>query len=147
MFPDVPIHPQAYTTQTKSVLLGQFVSVADVLKAQSEILLSFPEAMSDEMHIQDDQGGFDSDPYTEYHLVFSRTTANPNYAAQMIRFNEETQAYNHAAHEHAMRNDAAYRSRLEQQNARSEWKKNRRAERIANRARPTRTSESLKSSW
>lgn len=132
----MPTQPNRADSISKAVALNGSPSVEDIMKAFSEIQEIYPDAMASETYVSSYNGGWDSDPEIELELNFHRSIDNPNYEAQMVLWHKAMEEYHKAEHELQMQYNAAYRSNVEQQNAKAEWKKARRAERLANRVTP-----------
>lgn len=132
----MPTQPSAYHTLNMSVGLGSGPSIQEILEAYAKIQATYPDALATEVHMLTHDGGWDSDPEIECDLRFYRSVVNPNYEAQMVLYHQALAEYHKAEHDLQMQYNTAYRSRVEQENAKAEWKKARRAERIANRVIP-----------
>lgn len=132
----MPSQPSTHHTLNMTVGLSESPSVQDILEAFVKIQGTYPDALATEVYVSTSNGGWDSSPEIECELTFYRAVVNPNYEAQMVLYHQALAEYHKAEHELQMRYNAQYRSNIEQQNAKAEWKKARRAERIANRVTP-----------
>lgn len=132
----MPTQPSRTHSISKTVALSGTPSVESIIEAFALIQMVYPDAHASETHICSSNGGWDSDPTIELELSFRRSVENHNYEAQMTQYHQAMAEYHKAEHAYQMRINAEYRSRIEQQNAKAEWKKARRAERLANRVTP-----------
>lgn len=128
-----PTMPEKEFRVEKTIDLGTCPSVEDVVDGFTMIRQTHPDAKPSEILVKSYEGGWDSDPETGYELYYGSSRPNTDYEKQMMLYHEAMVVWHKEEHEIQMRINSEYRARVEQENARKEWKARRHNERMANR--------------